>query len=301
MNKPDDQKDFVPGDEKLIAGHDYDGIQELDNDLPTWWLIMFWGCIIWGGLYMIYVHCLGNWVIEDEYKSEISIAEKAKQAQKAQLGQLSDADRAKLLASQGKALYAAKCAVCHRADGGGTVGPNLTDDVSIYGFRPEEIKGVITKGPPRGLPNAQGQQLSPDDIDALAAYVLSLKGTKAPGGKAAEGPHPAEAVPAPAAAAAAGVDPKLAAALGKAMACAACHQPEVTGLGPSLKAIQARLGKDEALIKAATAKVLNGTIGKPSQYGLPATSMMPPNSAMVNAEEADLIVRHLVATGKLTP
>jgi cytochrome c551/c552 len=85
------------------------------------------------------------------------------------------------------------------------------------------------------------------------------------------------------------------------MACSACHQPEVNGLGPSLKAIQARLGKDEALIKAATANVLNGTIGKPSQYGLPATSMMPPNSAMLSAEEADFIVRHLIATGKLTP
>ncbi|MEN9362214.1 MAG: hypothetical protein RL095_3749 [Verrucomicrobiota bacterium] len=293
------KKDFVPGDEKLMHGHDYDGIQELDNDLPTWWLIMFWGCIVWGVLYMVYVHCMGKWGIDDEYKAEVAAEVQRKDAQKASLGQLSDAERGKLLAEQGKGLFAAKCAVCHRADGGGTaVFPNLSDDVAIYGFNPEDIKGIITKGSPRGMPP---QMLNPEELEALTAFVISLKGTNAPGGAPPQGPLQKEAAPAAAPAPAAGADPKITAALGKAGMCAGCHQSEAAGLGPSLKAIQARLGKDEALFKGAVDNILNGTIGKPSQYGLPATSIMPPNNAMLSREEAELILRHLLATGKLTP
>ncbi|MEN9359787.1 MAG: hypothetical protein RL095_1322 [Verrucomicrobiota bacterium] len=91
---------------------------------------------------------------------------------------------------------------------------------------------------------------------------------------------------------------KAKAVLPKAAMCAACHQPDAPGAGPSIKMIAARLGADEALIKAAAASVVSGTAGKASNYKSPIP--MPPNAG-INAEEAELLVRYMIATGKITP
>jgi cytochrome c oxidase cbb3-type subunit 3 len=87
----------------------------------------------------------------------------------------------------GKAVFATNCASCHRADGGGLIGPNLTDDAWIHGATLPEIHRTVSEGVlAKGMPN-WGKLLRPDDVDAVVAYVASLRNTQVPGGKAAEG------------------------------------------------------------------------------------------------------------------
>ena len=93
---------------------------------------------------------------------------------------------------------------------------------------------------------------------------------------------------------------KAKAVLPKAADCMACHMPEADGVGPSVKKIVAKMANDDAKITAAAANVIKGVLGTPSTYGLPTPAMMTPHPALTQAE-AELLVRYMIATGKITP
>lgn len=178
-------------DEDRLLHHDYDGIQEYDNPMPRWWLYIFWGTIAWAALYWLNVPGVGvgkGRVADYDASVAAAAAEFPQPASTAP-------DAAALLAmskdpaslATGKTVYATYCTACHASDGGGIIGPNLTDNAWIHGDTPGEIyttvhDGVLAKGMP-----AWGQSLKPDEVTAVVAYVISLQGTAPAAPKAPEG------------------------------------------------------------------------------------------------------------------
>ena len=168
-------------DEDRLLHHDYDGIQEYDNPMPRWWLYIFWGTIVWAALFWFNVPGIGvgQGRIADY---DASVAAAAAQFPP-EVHAAPDADRLVAMSKDpaalatGKTVFTAYCTACHAADGGGVIGPNLTDAYWIHGGGPAAIyttvhDGVLAKGMP-----AWGQSLKPEEVDAVVAYVISLQGT----------------------------------------------------------------------------------------------------------------------------
>ncbi len=123
--------------ESLLLDHEYDGIQELDNQLPRWWVWLFYITIIYAAVYLVYYHVsrTGDSSVA-EYAKEMKAGEEIKAGAmgkfEASIATLQPSTDTVMLAA-GQATYTKFCAPCHRADGGGLVGPNLTDDYWIHG------------------------------------------------------------------------------------------------------------------------------------------------------------------------
>ncbi len=192
-----DANAMVPlAEEKNIElDHNYDGIKELDNHLPPWWTMLFYGCIIWGVIYLLAYHVFDSMPLSiDEYQNELASAEeKAKIFRASQPVEVIDentltytADEAIL--GKGKSIFTTNCTPCHKADGGGnTIGPNLTDQYWIHGGSIKDIYVLIKNGAvEKGMP-VWGKAMSPQDVKAVAFYVKSLQGTNPAGGKAPQG------------------------------------------------------------------------------------------------------------------
>ncbi|MBK6489623.1 MAG: c-type cytochrome [Gemmatimonadetes bacterium] len=176
-------------DEHLIE-HNYDGIQEYDNPLPRWWVYLFYATIVFSILYALNVPGIGigKGRIAD-YEADVAAfraahPQDAETVSPEQLAALA-ADPSALEA--GKQVYVTNCASCHRADGGGMIGPNLADDAWIHGGTLANIHTTIVEGVlAKGMPN-WGKLLKPDQVNAVTIYVASLKGTNPVDGKAPEG------------------------------------------------------------------------------------------------------------------
>lgn len=162
----------------IVMNHDYDGIQELDNNLPPWWLYGFYMTIVFAVGYMVYYEVLDGKDQTEEYLTEVAIAKKQIAAyeatqEKVDMSALAEGDNA-----QGKKLYKRNCAVCHAVDGGGKIGPNLTDEYWILGGSMEDIYNTISEGGRAGKGMiAWKNSFSSQDRQMLAAYVKSLQGT----------------------------------------------------------------------------------------------------------------------------
>lgn len=177
-------------EEDKLLNSSYDGIQEYDNDLPKWWVYLFYATVIFSIGYWGYYHTFKMGPSQEELVlSQIEEAKKAKEEEKAASPKV---ELASLVTNQevltrGKEVFAARCAACHGQLGEGLIGPNLTDDSWIHGGSLENIrlitqKGVIEKGM---LP---WEGVIPDsEIDAVTAYIWSLYGTNPPNAKAAQG------------------------------------------------------------------------------------------------------------------
>ena len=178
---------------ELLLDHDYDGIKELDNDLPPWWKYLFIGTVIWGFVYFANYELFGGDNQEMELKKEIAEAKIALEEYKKTAPDLMDADKVTLLTeasdlAKGKATFEMNCAACHKADGGGQIGPNLTDEHWILGGGIKNVFHTISEGGRDGKGMvAWKTMLKPTEIQQVASYVLSLQGTKPADGKAAEG------------------------------------------------------------------------------------------------------------------
>src|SRR5690606_25352753 len=123
---------------EIVLDHDYDGIRELDNDLPPWWLYGFYISIIFAAVYLIKYHVFDGDNQIDEYETQLTEAKIAIDAYKKTARDLVDVNTVTLLAdasdlSAGKTVYELNCVACHMADGGGGIGPNLTDSYWILG------------------------------------------------------------------------------------------------------------------------------------------------------------------------
>ena len=182
-------------EEDIMTDHDYDGIRELDNVLPPWWLYGFYITIAISIFYYIMIF-MGSYNQEQEYLDDVKQGNEAVATWKKQ-DQIDNPDKyteavaytdAKSLA-KGKELFASKtCFACHAADGGGGIGPNLTDDKWVLESGFKGIFNVITKGgrPGKGMV-AWESSISKEDRQLLASYIMSLQGTTPAAPKAAEG------------------------------------------------------------------------------------------------------------------
>lgn len=192
-------------EEDIMLDHDYDGIKELDNVLPPWWVYLFYGTIIFAAVYLVRFHIVGDYTQAEEFNKEVELAELEKsKLPKDPADEVSYetvvalTDAASL--AKGKEIFTNACAACHKADGGGLVGPNLTDKHWINGGGIKNVFKLISEGS-KNNPSmvAWNKNLSSKDIQSVASYVLSLQGSNPPGGKPAEGEiwvETAEAAPA---------------------------------------------------------------------------------------------------------
>jgi cytochrome c oxidase cbb3-type subunit 3 len=136
----------------LLLDHEYDGIRELDNKLPRWWVWLFNITIAFAVVYLLYYHVLRLGPLSaEEYKNEMKIGEHLKAGAMGAFEKgipMLQPSTDPLVLNVGRALYAQSCAPCHRADGGGLVGPNLTDDYWIHGSNYTDTVSVIWNGVP---------------------------------------------------------------------------------------------------------------------------------------------------------
>lgn len=181
--------------EPQLLHHDSDGIQELDNLLPRWWVWLFWICNVFGFLYMLYFHVLNYGdsqaaAYEKEAKAGEAIKSAALAKFESNLASLQPSND-KALIDQGRQVYTTYCAPCHRPDGGGLVGPNLTDDYWIHGASYQDNLKIIINGvPEKGMLTWRGV-LKPNEIQSVASYVYTLRGSKPPNPKPPENQVPA--------------------------------------------------------------------------------------------------------------
>lgn len=183
----------VAKEKDILLDHDYDGIKELDNNLPPWWKYGFYVTIIFGVFYLLIYHVSNAGKLQgEEYKEELRIAQLQKEERmKASAENVNEENVIPLTDAEpitkGKETYLKLCVACHRPDGGGQVGPNLTDEFWLHGGGIKNIFKTITYGVPnKGMISWQSQ-LSPKQIQQVASYILTLKGTNPPGPKEPQG------------------------------------------------------------------------------------------------------------------
>lgn len=177
-----------------LFDHEYDGIREYDNPTPAWWNWLFIGTVVFSVIYTVHYHVTGTGAsVAEEYAAEMqrvtAIREKEARARAKSLNEgviaAIMADPAKV--AEGKAKYEAVCVACHGMKGEGLVGPNLTDDYWIHGrgslmdIRKVVAEGVVEKGMV-----AWENQMPPELLIKVVAYVGTLRGTQVPG-KAPQG------------------------------------------------------------------------------------------------------------------
>jgi cytochrome c oxidase cbb3-type subunit 3 len=174
-------------DNNKILDHDYDGIKEMDNPLPNWWLTTFFGTIIFAFLYYIHYTFGGGLTLQEELK--IAMSELPKSIDRVLTeDQLKDLMEKPGAVQSGKAVFAARCAACHGAEGQGGIGPNLADEYWIHGKGTRvDIVGLVQKGvPDKGMPT-WSSMISENEIYQVSGYVFSLKGTHPANPKAPQG------------------------------------------------------------------------------------------------------------------
>lgn len=182
----------LENEEAIVLDHDYDGIRELDNSLPPWWKWGFIFTVIFSVAYMWYYHVGSGPSSHEEYIAAVEKADLKKAAFLAKSGNVIDENNITMLQDpteldKGKTLFNNTCAACHAADGGGTVGPNLTDDYWLHGGSLKDVFKTIKYGvPDKGMPAWQAN-MSPQQLAQLTSYVKSLHGIKPAVAKAPQG------------------------------------------------------------------------------------------------------------------
>ncbi len=177
-------------EEEVLLDHDYDGIKELDNVLPPWWLYGFFITIGISVFYYFAIFILGWYNQDKEYENEVIAFQEYKKANPELFSTdnlTAKMDEASL--AKGKELFSTKtCTACHTNDGGGLIGPNLTDKYWILGGDFQSVFNTISKGgrPGKGMV-AWEKTISTEDRQLLASYIMSLQGTTPANPKAPEG------------------------------------------------------------------------------------------------------------------
>lgn len=188
-----------PDDEKRpdrILDHEYDGIREYDNPLPRWWINLFWLTIVYAVLYVANVPVIGVGPgriarYQDDMARAAALQDSL--AAHAPAPAAMDDEALEALARDpahlrdGAERFATACSPCHRADGGGSIGPNLTDEYWLHGGRPSQMLKLVNEGvPDKGMPT-WSQTMKPDEIANVVAYLLTLRGTHPPEPKEPQG------------------------------------------------------------------------------------------------------------------
>lgn len=183
----------MSAEKDLLIPHDYDGIQELDNPTPAWFMWLFYVTIAFAVGYLLIYHVFGVGQLQyAEYKTEMAQAEIEKKIYLSKAANLVDENTVKLTTdqaalAQGKTVFKASCAPCHGENAQGMVGPNLTDEYWLHGGKINEVFKTIKYGvQAKGMPTWE-KQLSPKQIADVANYVLSLQGSHPAGAKEPQG------------------------------------------------------------------------------------------------------------------
>ncbi len=170
----------IEEEDKIDTGHEYDGIRELDNPMPPWWLAGFFISIVFAVIYMFHYHVLGTGDLQTaEYNKSMEKAQKEIMEYRKKMAMNIDETNATLMVDdsdlmKGKTLFNNNCTVCHTESGGGDTGPNLTDDYWIYGNDIKDVFKVIKYGTPNGMPKHESK-FNPVQLQQVASYVLHLE------------------------------------------------------------------------------------------------------------------------------
>lgn len=178
--------DFVPVEKEadIMLDHNYDGIRELDNHLPPWWKWLFYFTIGWSLVYLVFYHITDTLPLSgQEYQNEVALAQEQAQKLKASNPVAAiDETNVTLLTdaaalADGKQTFMNNCASCHRQDGGGDIGPNLTDEYWLHGGTIKDVFKTVRHGVQGTNMIAWEGFISPEKMQNVSSYVLSLKGT----------------------------------------------------------------------------------------------------------------------------
>ena len=185
--------------EPQLLDHEYDGIHELDNQLPRWWVWLFYGTILFAVGYLGYYHVLRfGRPSAQEYVAEMKVGDALKAVAmgkfEASIPTLKPSQEQADL-SLGQQLFMTRCAPCHRADGGGLVGPNLCDDYWIHGSNFSDNVTTIWNGVPSKGMITWKNYLKPPEVYAVASYIYTLRGTQPKNPKPPENLAPAKTGP----------------------------------------------------------------------------------------------------------
>ncbi|MDY2587710.1 cbb3-type cytochrome c oxidase N-terminal domain-containing protein [Winogradskyella aquimaris] len=178
---------------EIILDHNYDGIKELDNSLPPWWLYGFYATIIFAAVYLARYHVFNAGDQFAEYEIEYAEANRAIEEYKKTAKNLVDVNTVEILTdasdlNAGKKIFEVNCVACHMADGGGGIGPNLTDQHWILGGGIKNVFRTISEGGRDGKGMvAWKNSLKPLEMAQVASYVLQFQGTTPANPKEAEG------------------------------------------------------------------------------------------------------------------
>lgn len=186
----------ISEEKDLMMEHEFDGIAELDNPTPAWFMVLFYGTMIFAVVYMFSYHVM-DWgkLQEQEYADELKQAEEDKIALLMKPGNKSNkinennveqsSDPQVLQA--GGALFKNACAACHGDNAQGLVGPNLTDEFWLHGGTIKEIFKTIKYGVPEKGMISWEKTMNAKQISDIANYILSIQGSKPAGAKAPQG------------------------------------------------------------------------------------------------------------------
>lgn len=197
--------DVVPieEEESILLDHDYDGIKELDNNLPPWWKYGFYLTILTSVIYMVHFHVLKTGDLQGkEYDDAMAQAKiEVDEFMKTSANNV-DENTVKVLTetsdiATGKDLFIANCVACHGIGGEGTVGPNLADDYWLHGGSIQDLFKTLKYGWVEKGMKSWKDDLSPMQIAQVASYIRTLKGTSPPNPKAPQGDLYSEGVVAP--------------------------------------------------------------------------------------------------------
>jgi cytochrome c oxidase cbb3-type subunit 3 len=183
----------IEAEGEIILDHNYDGIKELDNKLPPWWVYLFYATILFGVIYLIRFEIYGDYDQDMEYELEVAAAQAEIEAYKKTAKDLVDVNTVELLTeasdiSAGKLIFETNCVVCHMADGGGGIGPNLTDEYWILGGGIKNVFNTVSEGGRAGKGMVSWKQtLKPLEMAQVSSYLLTFQGTTPANPKAAEG------------------------------------------------------------------------------------------------------------------
>jgi cytochrome c oxidase cbb3-type subunit 3 len=179
-------------EQALDLHHDYDGIRELDNKIPSWWRYAFYASIVFGGIYLYRMFV--SETLPDQFRelqAANHIAAIQKEAYLRNAANNVDENNVTLLdasaIAEGAMLFSKNCQACHGDKGQGGVGPNLTDDYWLHSGSLKDIFKSIKYGWQEKGMKAWKDDFSPQQIAQLSSYVKSIQGSNPPAAKEPQG------------------------------------------------------------------------------------------------------------------
>ncbi|MCY7352419.1 MAG: c-type cytochrome [Cytophagaceae bacterium] len=177
----------------LEMEHAYDGIVELNNPTPPWFMGLFFGSIGFAVIYLLIYHVIGTGdIMASEYKQEMAIADLQREEYIKKVAGSINENTVTLMndvkgIDAGKALFAQNCTACHGVNAEGKVGPNLTDPFWLHGGTIKAVYHIISEGATEKGMIAWKKQLNPLQMQQVASYILSLQGSNPAGAKEPQG------------------------------------------------------------------------------------------------------------------